>query len=153
MRKADGPETPPGFFEACRKYEAWDDESAELWQSLERWRRGLDAVSFQERILQAVKNGDFDYVEKLIQAMRSKRAPDPAMNAYRAAIEAFQEIFFADSNRSTREEWPTKQEIRERANEILQAANHPTVSARHWPRVFKAVGLSELPAGGLNRPL
>lgn len=157
MSKANhsGPEVPPGFNEACAKYEGWDNETAYIWSLLKEWRsgKGPHSIEFEKRILEAVKTGDLDYVQKLTKAMRSKGPPNTGMNAYLAAVEAFEEIFFDGSERSTREEWPTKQEVRERATEILKAAGHPPVSDRHWPRVFKAAGLSELPAGGLNRPI
>ena len=106
---------------------------------------------FQKRILAAHENRDFVFLEKLNKAIRLTNRPAPAMNAYRGAIEAFAQLFL-DNESTTRDEWPTKQMVRERAKKILSEAGHAPISDRHWPRVFRQAGLAELPQGGYNRP-
>jgi hypothetical protein len=174
--KLDNHELPPGFGEAMDKYPEMEPDSVEaIWHQLDDWRqferkfprskakaltRSMREESaeeaegitiFQERILQAVYEDDRDFLNNLIKAMELPKPPEPKMSAYWAAVEAFVQLFLFDKTRTTREEWPTKKMVRERAEEILKKAGHPPKTNRHWPRVFKEVGLSDLPARRYKR--
>lgn len=174
--KTYSPEFPPGYREACEKYPEFEEDSVgEIWDQLYIWRefeKGFprekakgplflwqlrmeeapkEIAEFKERILKAAHDRDLVYLGKFLKAMELPSPPKPKTNAYRAAIEAFEELYI-DGLRTTREEWPTKQMVRQRAEEILKESGLPSVSNRHWPRVFKQAGLSALPAGGYNRP-
>jgi hypothetical protein len=173
-----GHELPPGYWEAWDEYPDFEglDSVEGIWDQLDQWRRfepefprskakahtrsrrkmmaeeteGITA--FQQDILKAVHDDDRSYLAKLFKAMKLSNRPEPKMKAYRAAVDAFAQLFLFDDKRTTREEWPTKQMVRKRAEEILREAGYPPVSDRHWPRIFKQTGLSALPVGGYNRP-
>ena len=166
------PEVPPGYWEACEEYSDFEPDSIEeIWYQLDhrdQFKKGFprtkgkapqnilgleaseEIAGFQQRIMKAVDDRDFVFLGKLFKAMKLPNQPEPEMNAYRAAIEAFSQLFL-DKGRKTREEWPTKKMVRERAEEILKQAGHLPKTNRHWPRVFKEVGLSDLPARRYKR--
>jgi hypothetical protein len=116
----------------------------------------------RERIIKAVIDGDLSYLAKLTDALELTEQPKPTKTAYQAAIEAFINLCFERCEKQTGgswpkemvpkvtlEEWPTKQEVRELAEHILEHAGAAPPSARHWPRVFKEAGLWALPHAGL----
>ena len=60
-------------------------------------------------------------------------------------MEAFEQLFVRRGLKS-KDDWPTKQEVRHRAEEILQKAGRVVPGERQWPRILKKAGLSELPS-------
>src|SRR5271165_3789119 len=160
-------EWPPGYQEAYENYPGFESDSAqESWDGLDNWRRyegqslhlraafkpdeeyreseRETVAEFHAQILKAVYEGNSGYLKKLIKAIESqKRPPGSELNGIRAAIKAFEELFVGRHLHS-RDEWPTKQEVRRRAEQILKGAGRPLPVERHWPRIFKKAGLSEL---------
>jgi hypothetical protein len=102
--------------------------------------------AFQKKILAAYENKDIEFLNKLYQARRLRNRPAPAMNALRAAVLAFDELFLRPKYTS-RKPWPTKKAVRELAEKILMEAGHaPINNPRYWPKIFRKAGLWELPA-------
>jgi hypothetical protein len=90
------------------------------------------------------KNKRYDlYLAKLSRARNLSHPKPKKMTGPRAAIKAFYDLFFGVG--VSRDDWPTKQEVRHRAEEILTQSGYlPLPTERHWPRIFKDAGLSEL---------
>lgn len=163
------PEFPPGYREAQEKYDpGWEVDSIEaIWESIQLWRdyengspslkaectelgyrkiREIDQeniAEFQAKVLLAVFEGVKPYLAKLSRAVSMSHPKPKKMNGPRAAIKAFYDLFFGVG--VSRDDWPTKQEVRHRAEEILTQSGYvPLPTERQWPRIFKQVGLSEL---------
>ena len=147
-------EWPPGFQEACEKYANFGfDSIRDIWEGLSNWREYEEGSPDSEReavaelhaqILEAVRKNDVPFLKKLIKAMELPDSPRQLeLNGIRAAIRAFEELFPGNHLRS-RDEWPNKQEVRRRAEQILKGAGRPLPVERHWPRIFKKAGLSGL---------
>jgi hypothetical protein len=160
MKKYD-PEVPPGYWEAYKKYTHWEQDSTEdLWLLFNHWDEfkrlsertpgytaylSADLEAFHQKILAAYENKDFAFLKKLDRARRLRNRPVPAMNAIRAAVLAFDQLFLRPKY-TRRDQWPTKQAVRELAQKILSEAGHaPVSSERHWPRIFRKAGLWDLP--------
>jgi hypothetical protein len=163
------PEFPPGYRDAQKKYDPeWEVDSIEaIWESIQLWRdyengspslkaectelgyrkiREIDwenIVEFQAKILLAVFEDDKPYLAKLSKAVRISHPKLKRMTGPRAAIRAFYDLFFGIG--VSHDDWPTKQEVRHRAEEILTQNGYlPLPTERQWPRIFKNAGLSEL---------
>lgn len=147
------------------------DSAADIWEHLNEWREykkgypelcarfGPDSghvetalefgakvtKKFWARLEKAAFNGDRVYFENLLKVLNYDDWPEPEMNGIRAAIRAFRDLF-SYSRSQTKDHWPTKQEVRKRAEEILHEAGQPIPVARHWPRIFKQAGLWDLPS-------
>jgi hypothetical protein len=65
------------------------------------------------------------------------------MHGIRAAIVAFEQLL-SDEELQSKDNWPTKQEVRKRAEEILREAGRALPGERQWPRIFKEAGLGQL---------
>jgi hypothetical protein len=163
------PEVPPGFEKACEKYheELSDDSLESIWEVLGIWRdfekgsprlkaaikpsafpavrkiQKEEIAEFKTRILKAVHDCDKTYLGNLRKALNSPTHPKPEVTGPRAAIKAFDDLFFGKLLVS-RDDWPTKQEVRRRAEEILTQGGRSLPGERQWPRIFKQAGLSEL---------
>jgi hypothetical protein len=175
------PEYPPGFLEACEKYPADDAEPdpgsvTEIWDELDLWReyeQGLPKLKkrlspyalkcelertnesveeFKARILKAVIESDCAYLKNLLKAVSLDRRPQWKVHGIRAAIEAFDQLFIQKGLES-KDDWPTKQELRQRAEEILRKAGRALPGERQWPRILKAAGLSKLRPAPWGRSL
>jgi hypothetical protein len=169
MREYD-PDLPNGYAEACEKYQPdeFEEWSVELiWDLLYHWRdyeKGsprlkarlpthavqkireetkIDYEEFKARICKAVLENDKAYLRMLQKALDSPTRPKREMIGVRAAIKAFEDLFI-DGKRVSRDDWPSKQEVRRRAELILREAGRPLPGERQWPRIFKQAGLSEL---------
>ncbi len=157
----DNPELPPGYLDAFETYlEFGEDNVQDIWESLNHWidygkgsplgvlkweglMQDRSVAEFQARILKAVRDRDVDFLKKLIKAIQAPEMPEPELNAIRAAIKAFAGLF-SGKNLKFSQDWPTKQEVRRLATELLKEAGCMLPSERHWSRVFKKAGLSEL---------
>jgi hypothetical protein len=100
---------------------------------------------FKARIIKAVFDGDRVYLENLLKAIDHKSRPQLEMNGIRAAIRAFEELFI-QLGLESKDDWPSKQEVRQRAEEILRKAGRALPTERHWPRIFRQAGLWDLPS-------
>ena len=166
------PELPVGYLEACKEYPSDDipepDSGTGIWDRLADWhdyeegfpdtifdRDGPDfkrllkngarvSEEFKARILKAVFDGERAYIKNLLKAFDHDHRPQLEMHAIRAAMEAFDRLFVCRGLKS-KDDWPTKQEVRQRAEAILKEDGKPPPTARHWPRILKQAGLSELP--------
>jgi hypothetical protein len=163
------PEFPPGYREAQEKYDPeWGVDSIEgIWESLQLWRdyekgspslkeectelgyrkiREIDwenIAEFQAKILLAHLGDDKPYLAKLSKAVSMSHPKLKRMTGTRAAIKAFYDLFFGVG--VSRDDWPTKQEVQHRAEEILTESGYrPLPTDRQWPRYFKDAGLSGL---------
>jgi hypothetical protein len=103
------------------------------------------AREFNAQIWKAVTEGDRAYIGNLYKAMGYARKPLPEMNGIQAALKAFWDLFISPAYKS-KDDWPTKQEVRRRAEEILQKAGCILPGERQWPRIFKNAGLWNLPS-------
>ena len=104
-----------------------------------------EAADLKEEILKAVHDGDLAFIEKLTEAMR----PEEPVTPVRATLIAFERLL-GDA-------WPTKRDVRKKAEEILRENGFIRLPLqRHWPRIFAAAGLSDLPNAirgpGLSKP-
>jgi hypothetical protein len=160
---------PEGYWASKDKYWDWDFFSRmELWKELQNWRAlakikpelkphrtglilsstELGAVkNFQQEILGAVFDGDKPALGRLCEMACQEKAPELDMDSVRAVHTAFKEFFSGGSWH----DWPYKNEVRQRAGEILKAAEKPIPKKREWTRIFKKAGLSKLPAGSSGR--
>jgi hypothetical protein len=164
------PELPTGFVEACFKYPDYQQDSVEdLWQRIHVWREYEKSTALQLevkkyeigerpleeaiqeiistlkiRILKGVLEDDKVFLADFFKAIQSAERPMPEMNAVRAATKAFFTLFCAEGKLVSREDWPTKQEVRRLTEETLTANGYPLPTERHWPRIYKQAGLSEL---------
>lgn len=163
------PEFPPGYREAQEKYDpGWEVDSVEgIWESLQLWRdyenespslkaactelgyrkiREIDwenITEFQAKILLAHFEDDKPYLAKLSKAHSMSHPKPKRLTGTRAAIRAFYDLFFGIG--VSRDDWPTKQEVQHRAEEILTEGGYrPLPTDRQWPRYFKDAGLSGL---------
>jgi hypothetical protein len=163
------PEFPPGYREAKEKYDPeWEIDSVKgIWESLQLWRdyekgspslkeectelgyrkiREIDwenIAEFQARILLAHFEDDKPYLAKLSKAQSMSHPKPKRMTGTRAAVRAFYDLFFGVG--ISRDDWPTKQEVQQRAEEILTESGYrPLPTDRQWPRYFKNAGLSGL---------
>jgi hypothetical protein len=174
--KGYNPEYPPGYLEACQKYPSDSAHPpagsvTEIWDKLKTWRgyekglpelkmllagnpdlykRALEVAAqhvedFKARILKAVIEPDCAYLENLLKAKKLDRPPELEMHGIRAAIEAFEQLFLDESLKS-KDDWPTKQEVRRQAEEILRKAGRALPGERQWPRIFRNAGLWDLPS-------
>ena len=170
--KGYNPEYPPGYLEAYEKYLSATPPPgsvAEIWDELRYWRsyeNGLPELKpfsnpeghkqaleifakrvedFKARILKAVIEPDCAYLENLLKAKKLDRRPQLEMHGIRAAMEAFEELF-VDEDLESKDDWPTKQEVRNRAKEILRKAGRALPGERQWPRIFRNAGLWDLPS-------
>jgi hypothetical protein len=95
--------------------------------------------------LAAYESKDFAFLKKLDKARRLRNRPVPAMNAIRAAVMAFDQLFLRPKY-MTRDHWPTKRAVKELTQKILIEAGHaPVSSERHFPRILRKAGLWDLP--------
>jgi hypothetical protein len=96
---------------------------------------------FKNAIMYAVFNGDVEFIDALRDAVTMTHAPDPDMDAVRAMIAAFCDLFKGDDVKN----WPDKPKVRAAATNILNRA-HKSVpdSDRQWTRIFAEAGLSDL---------
>jgi hypothetical protein len=155
------PEVPTGYWEARKKYAEWEEDSIEdIWLSFDHWDQfkkmaeripdsmkftSADLERFQQKILAAYENKDFAFLKKLDKARRLRNRPVPAMNAIRAAVMAFDQLFLRPKY-MTRHHWPTKRAVKELTQKILIEAGHaPVSSERHFPRILRKAGLWDLP--------
>lgn len=168
MKKDYNPELPPGFLEACYKYPDFKEDSIQnIWDCLATWKGNKerwpnrknfhpfatreefvadleeDIAEFKARILKAVDENDRPYVLRLWKAMGMRR-PEPLMNGVKAAIDAFLDFMWAEM-RHTKDQWPTKREIKQRVEAKLKRAGQPLPSERQWARIYRRAGLSALP--------
>jgi hypothetical protein len=113
----------------------------------EALKNGAEASEeFKARLDKAALDGDRVYIKNLLKVIGYDDWPEPEMNGIRAAIKAFGELFESPGYES-KDDWPTKQEVRKRAEEILQAAGRAIPEYdRSWARIFKEAGLSGLPS-------
>jgi hypothetical protein len=116
------------------------DKSLPEYQEFIKNIRGAVA-QFDSYIPEAVHAGNTDFVEKLLNAMRSPELPKIEWNGTKAALRAFRILFDCKEIKS-REHWPTKKQVRGQAQELLGYE----ISDRHWPRIFKEAGLWQLSA-------
>jgi hypothetical protein len=158
------PELPPGFEEACEKYPDFQDDSLEdIWESLHIWQRhkqgwpnpnpkyfpypfrtreeflasiAKQIAAFKARILKAVENLEAPYIRALLKALQMPNHPVPLIDAVRATIEAFGDLF--DETRQTKDQWPNKQQVERKK---LRKARVPIPSERQWTRIFRKAGL------------
>jgi hypothetical protein len=148
-------EWPAGYQEAWDKYpDSGFDSVRDIWESLSNWHEyekgsadsDREAVTeFHARILNAVYDDNTEYLKKLIKAIEVTSCPhDPELNGIRAAIEAFRDLFTCKGLRC-KDQWPTKHEVRRRAEQILKDEGRALPVERHWSRIFKKAGLWELP--------
>jgi hypothetical protein len=169
------PEYPPGYLEARETYLfTAPDSVAGIWDELRYWRgyeNGLPELkmfsnpedhkrvleifakrveAFKARILQAVLERDSAYLRKLLKAIKLDRRPQLEMPGIRAALAAFEELFVEEKLES-KDEWPSKQEIQRRAEEILREEGRACPGVRQWPRIFQKAGLAELLSVTLGR--
>ena len=100
-----------------------------------------NCAEFESRIIKAVYDGDVTFLKKLLKAMQAPNLPEPEMDAIKAASTAFQMLFVWKGFR-TKENWPTKRQVRFLAERILGYS----MTDRQWSRVFDLAGLSELKA-------
>jgi hypothetical protein len=112
------------------------------WEKSKQWSEELVA-QFQARILKAVHDRDLAFLKNLIKAMELPIQPAEPMNGIRAAIDAFDDLFLAEGLEH-KEDWPSKQEVRRRAEEIMKEAGYPIPSDRQWPRIYPKAGLWQL---------
>jgi hypothetical protein len=161
------PELPSGYREAFLKYFLYPkpDSIDDIWGRLDHWdelNKGFPRLQalgispdimaletaalekFQQKILAAIANRDFVFLQKLIAAMQLTHRPLHRMNAYRAAVQAFGELFL-DRRCISRKEWPTKKLLITTANRLLSQAGRAPISQRHVSRVLRATGLWQLP--------
>ena len=177
MKQDYSPELPPGFEEACEEYPDFQDDSVEdIWESLHTWQRykqgwpnpnpkyfpypfttreeflasiAEQIAEFQARILKAAENREASYIRTLLKAVQMPNHPVALIDAVRATIEAFGDLF--DETRQTKDQWPNKQQVRRLAEEKLRKAGVPTPSERQWPRIFRKAGLWALPKAPRGR--
>lgn len=162
---------PTAYLEARQKYHMTIADSAPdslegIWENLAEWRAykrdephlgdKYDSpvwVLFREsiaktqaRILKAVHDGDPLYLKNLLKAatIGKGRPPYPQVDGIRSAIFAFGQLYRHELLSDPNAEWPTKQEVRQCAQQILKKAGQPLPSERHWPRIFNKAGLSQL---------
>jgi hypothetical protein len=111
----------------------------------EAYRRDCaeEVEKFKARVGCAILEGDLGFLETLFKASGLKELPRPPLNGITAALDAFEQLFI-EPGYSSRDEWPTKQEVRRRVEELLRAAGQSLPGERQWPRIFKSAGLSEL---------
>jgi hypothetical protein len=147
-------EWPPGFLEAWDRYPAFESDSLqEIWESLSNWHKYEKGspdgarewvTEFQARILEAVRKKESVYLKKLIKAIETPDFPDQLrLDCVHAAVNAFVQLFACKGLRS-KDDWPTKQEVRRRTEQILKDAGRTLPVERHWPRIFRKAGLSSL---------
>jgi hypothetical protein len=154
------PQYPPGFLEARKKYPSDADEPEAdsvtgILCRLDDWRcsercseKGFPKVplmaeqteEFKARILKAVLDADLAYLKNLIKAADPHERPQSQIHGIVAAILAFNELFI-HKNLESKDDWPTKQEVRRRAEEILREAGRVVPGERQWPRIFRNAGL------------
>lgn len=162
---------PTAYLEACQKYHRFIYETPEksvegIWSDLAVWRaykrdepnlgEEYDSpiwVSFREsiaktqaRILKAVHDGDELYLKNLLKSAvtHKHKPPIPEINGIRSAILAFYFLYRHKLLSDPNAEWPTKQEVRRSAEQILKKAGQDLPSDRHWPRIFNKAGLWKL---------
>jgi hypothetical protein len=141
---------PPGYWAAIDKYFDPQGRAAinEMDAKLRLWRAPSAEISllplciaqlvksevaeFQNQILSAVRDGDLEFVETLLEAMR----PDYPLNPVRAALISFESMLDNPL--------PTKSAVRRRAIKLLKEAGRSLPPAQHWPRIFAAAGLADL---------
>jgi hypothetical protein len=151
-------EWPTGYWASRKKYE--DIEfwyRMRIWKQLKNWRElakkypelkpelllrsssdERDAVKvFQNEILKAVFEADKDLLAQLIAAATSAEEPELDMHGVRAAHAAFRELFTG----KTWKDWPTKGQVRRRAEEILKARGQIIPQKRAWTTIFRKAGL------------
>jgi len=170
------PEWPPRYLEACNKYPEHDEDSVEgIWECFDDWRRYkegfadlptelpatvrqkiLEAAAehiseFKARILKAADERDIPYFQRLLRALKTPAHPEPLINGIRAMIRAFADLML-EKKALTREQWPTKKEVRLRTEEILRQAGRPQITGRHLARCFQVTGLSTLRRGTNQAP-
>jgi hypothetical protein len=149
---------PDSVVEIWEKLDAWHDYEKGYPKVLERLnpdsvfyqkllKEGAQRIEeFKARLAKAAFDGDRVYFENLLKAIDcGDRRPEPDMNGIRAAIKAFENLFSYSLSRS-KDDWPTKQEVRKRAEEILREAGRPIPGERQWPRIFRQAGLASLPS-------
>jgi hypothetical protein len=160
---------PDGYWASKDKYWDWDFFSRiEIWKELQNWRTlakikpelkpqrtglilsstELKAVQkFQQEILGAVFDGDERVLGRLFEMACQEKAPELDMDSVRAVHAAFAEFFTGGSWH----DWPTKNQVIQRATEILKAAGKDIPKKRAWTRIIKKAGLSKLPAASPGR--
>jgi hypothetical protein len=162
---------PPGFLKAVEKYA---DKKfifrSEIWDGLRRWKQYAkhdpelvpeehllsparvgkfffereDIENFKNLILFAAFYAQKEILQILLEAATLPKVPEPDMNGVRAVIAAFGELFTGAISEDCSKDWPTKKEVRRKAEEILKKAVLPIPGAREWPRIFRKAGLREL---------
>jgi hypothetical protein len=161
------PELPSGYIEAYERSPEFDPDSVEeIWWCLqnlqgksplgtERMRkdpavfqklmkeRKESNAEFKAKILKAFSEDDKVYLKKLFKALNSRGWPISKMDGVQAAIIAFDELFLFEELVS-REDWPSKQEIRRHAEKILTIRKVPLPTERQWARIYKQAGLKDL---------
>jgi hypothetical protein len=135
------PELPPGFDEACKKYPEFDEDSIlGIWERLAIWKGNKegwpnrknffpfatreefmtdleeDIAEFKARIWKAVEEDNRPYLQRLLKAMAMPNHPEPSIDAVTAAIDAFRDFMF-EGKRHTKDQWPTKREIKQRVEQ------------------------------------
>jgi hypothetical protein len=174
-------EYPPGYLDAYQKYNIDNlnfeqplDSPADIWEQLEDWRDyekgypGLlekfsadspfyrqvlesgaaDIEKFKARLLKAAFDGDRAYFENLLKVMDYDSWPEPEMHGIRAALQVFDALFIGES----KNDWPTKREVRARAEEILKAAGKAVPKKHAWTRILRKAGLGALKPARAGRP-
>jgi hypothetical protein len=147
---------PPEYWKIQKEYtNKWFKSLTHLWYDMNFWRHPKEGdladpqrcVDFEARLLGAVRSGDIDFIRDLLKAMKSESKPPSDFNAVVAAMTAFRQLFSPVHYGITCADWPTKEAVRERAEEMLRKAGHKIPTKRHWSRVFKQAGLAALPHG------
>lgn len=160
---------PKGYLASKDKYWDWKFfDRMELWKELENWRAlakikpelkpqrpginfgytDLQALkNFQQEILGAVFEGDKRALGRLFEIACQKKAPELDMHGVRAAHAAFEEFFSGGDWH----DWPTKNQVIQRATEILRTAGKRIPQKRAWTRILKKAGFSKLLAGSPGR--
>ncbi len=162
---------PKDYLEASGKHPSFDKDSAQgIWDALESWRKrehvlldiakraeseghaeilakvqtALGSIAdFKNRILEAIRVNDKPFRANLAKALDAPKRPESITNGIQAAADAFWELF-VEKGLFSSEDWPTKHEVRRRAEEILKKNGYPPLTDRQWPRIYRAAGLSEL---------
>jgi hypothetical protein len=159
-------ELPTGYLKAWNKHIAPANDAHSLWLTMKIWRdlelgslrpelKREDPVFYQQTfepiarelvanfpdlILDAHIRGDHEFLATIA------RAPSLETSSVAAAVQAFWDLF-VNAGLVSRDDWPTKKAVRERAQEVLRKAGRKILTKGQWTRVFKKAGLAALPHG------
>ena len=145
-------ELPPKFANVMRKHYGVTPLQALIgvWREDPEGALLKSGEDIEERILNAVRCRDVEFLETLVKAVQHEALPK--LTAIEAVIRAFLTLFVPMVVECRKENWPTKRQVKMRAEEILRRDGLPIPSKRYWNQLFKQAGLSELPNAPSGRP-